>query len=166
MSTIGKFGDELSGVESRALRAALNLERRHVAVLVTAAGLWGKGACSTSDVNGWERSKGRGYPRAVVDDLMILDAAVSGLATILVEGSERDEDGAVATLRRPRGPMRVHQLLRLRTVGLEWGPDVIAALDQEGGDFWDCLADAAVTRAALDLNHDEWRTRVVLDKED
>lgn len=165
MPTIGDHGDALSGPESRALRASLNLERRHIAVLVTAAQLWAKRPAATSDVAMWERSS-RGYPQELVHDLQTLDVAVGRLSADLAEEAERDTAAEVATLRRPRGPKRVHQLLRLHEIGVDWGPEVVGSLDADGGDFWDRLADAAITRAALQINVDDWVTRVVLDRED
>ena len=60
----GLEGEDLTGAESRALRGALNLERRHVVALANALRI-GDREVTTALLTNWERSKGRSEERRV-----------------------------------------------------------------------------------------------------
>lgn len=137
----------LTGVESRTLRALLQLERRHIAILAEAAGEPDTG---TDRVVQWERSKGRGYPAALVVMLRDIEAAVSEFGHGLATQADETDEGTL-TIRRPRTAGDIAAALRLSAVGLDFTPDQLKALDDAGGDFWQRLADAATAGAATRL---------------
>lgn len=159
----GAADQDLNGAESRALRTSLNLERRHVVLLAEALAFTAD-PVTTARVTQWERSTGRGYPRELVALLNTLDAAVERRAAPRVAPEPDVKSHRV--LRRPLGGRRIAQLLDLAAHGLPLTPRQFEVLDREGGDIWQCLMDATITRAAL-----RWRLegrpalRVVLDKE-
>lgn len=149
----------LTGTESRLMRAALHLERRHVAVLAEIA----LGRDTTAErVTEWERSKGRGYPREVLVLLAQIGLAVEGLAASLAHDALATGPGVV---RRPRGHDRITALLDLPAqLGRAFTPTELRALDEGSGDFWQRLCDAAVLGALRALkSRGVWPARVVLD---
>lgn len=154
-------GEFLSGPESRALRCALGLERRHVLTLVNALGLTPRVA-TMDTVTSWEKSRERGYPGEVVDALHALDTAVQTLAARYFA---TPLDRGRAVLRRPLGAKRAHQLLAPADHGLDIPPGPLRILDHSGGEFWVALADTALTRAALRFRDRGIRTYVELDRE-
>lgn len=160
----GGASAELTGVESRTLRALLQLERRHVAILAEAAG---ETAVTTERVSQWERSKGRGYPPALVELMRSVQLATGELASVMV-GAAMREGGERLTITRPRGPGRIMTVLRLPEVaGLRFSEDQLRRLDEGGGDFWQRLCDAATVEAALSLQRDDNRpVHVALDAGD
>lgn len=164
--TDGQGGGELTGIESRTLRALLGLERRHVAILAEI--VTGQDV-TTERVTQWEVSKGRGYPVALADHLRGVLNGVSNYAWRLASQTEeawrlltdpdgRDaapEGGRVLVIRRPRGAKRILQVLALPAqVGRPYTPEELRKLDDGGGDFWQRLADAAVVEAAHTLSCD------------
>lgn len=159
----GGDGGVLTGLESRTLRALLHLERRHVAVL---ARILGRDDATTARVTQWEVSKGRGYPPPLVELLQDLETAVGDLALELAASAARSPDGSAVTLVRPNGAMRIMALLRLpQTTGRAFTDEQIQWLAEDGGDFWQRLCDAAITRAAWLLNLEVADTvRVVFDQ--
>lgn len=145
----------LSGIESRTLRAILQLERRHVAILAETVGL---GDVTTERVTQWERSKGRGYPPELVDRLRRIQAAASDMAGQMVSAAKDlpGEGEARMTIVRPRGHGRVMTMLRLPAAAdIRFTPLQLQALDEGGGDFWQRLADAAVVEAAQRLSWEQ-----------
>lgn len=158
----GGEGDAISGLESRTLRALLHLERRHVAVL---AQIVGEADATTARVTQWEVSKGRGYPPVLVAFLQDLEQAVGEMASDLHGAAEAVMGEDSVTLLRPRGAMRIMALLRLPAVtGRRFTDDELDRLAEDGGDFWQRLCDAAVTRCALSLKAEGHETvRVVFD---
>ncbi|MGQ3016979.1 hypothetical protein [Phenylobacterium sp.] len=160
----GLEGEDLTGAESRALRGALNLERRHVVALANALRI-GDREVTTALLTNWERSKARGYPTALVDALHALESAVEGWALNMAREAMSVSFGDPAILRRPLGAKRIHQLLEPAAVGLPLTAAQLTALDQGGGDFWQALADAAITRAATLLGRDGRVVRLQLDQE-
>lgn len=138
----GSASAALTGVECRILRGLLNLERRHVAILadVVVPG----SQTSTARVGQWERSKGRGYPPAVVVLLRDLVEEVAGRGRTL---------SALTTVDANRWTLRVpsaddmRQLLA-NIMERDLSPAEATALDNGGGDFWQRLADAVVIEAA------------------
>lgn len=160
----GLEGEDLTGAESRALRGALNLERRHIVALANALRI-GDREVTTALLTSWERSKGRGYPTALVDALHALESAVEGWALNMAREATGVSFGDPAILRRPLGAKRIHQVLEPGAVGLPLTAAQLSALDQGGGDFWQALADAAITRAATLLGRDGRVVRLQLDQE-
>lgn len=152
-----RFGDpasgELNGAESRALRASLNLERRHVVAMVNALEIFPE-PLTLDRLTQWERSKGRGYPLGAVTALEAFSAGVDRLAATFA--------GPVA--RRPVGGRRIAQLMALAQGGLHLDRAAFDMLDQGGGDFWQVLCDAAINRAAL-AERTLKPFRVVLDRD-
>ena len=144
---IGRPGDELTGVECRILRAALGLERRHVARFALAMG-YGSVSPTPERVTAWERAKGRGYPPDLVQGLTTLDEAVEGWARQAVD--EAQGHGA-PILWRPLGYRYAFAMLDLACYGLTLSPDQLAGIDDVNGEFWVALADTAIARAALYL---------------
>lgn len=157
----GGASPELTGIESRSLRALLQLERRHVAILAETTG---EADVSTERVTQWERSKGRGYPAAVVNRLRGLQSATSDLADQLAADARAGAADRL-TLTRPRGPGRIMTLLRLpEAADIRFTARELSRLDEGGGDFWQRLADAATVEAALRLQWEDGRpVHVVLD---
>jgi hypothetical protein len=160
---IGLPGERLTGIESRTLREALHLERRHVAGLTTALGLWDRGEASTEDVTGWERSKGHGYPLAVSEVLQQLNAGVEDLVDHLYERTYRGK-GEVATVIRPRGDAHwSFPGLRDSVEGLSEA-EADKQLRAYGEDFWHSIVGAAITRLALALQAEGAVVRIELER--
>ncbi len=159
---VGRPGADLTGVESRILRAALNLERRHVIALCNALALTTDETTNARVVT-WERSPGRGYPPALVAALNALNSAVDRLArSLLADGGTDSPDSphgfamgetirpsTHATLRRPLGSRRVLAVLQPDRDGLTFTTAQLDALENPTADLWQVLVDAAVVRAAL-----------------
>lgn len=164
----GAPGEDLTGPESRSLRAALNLERRHVVALANALRI-GDRIVTTELLTNWERSKARGYPLELVDALNDIERALCAWADALpaaARTTERLANDGVGTLRRPLGAGYViHQLMAHNLDPLLFRADVLKDLEQGGGDFWQALADAAIVRAAQSLRASGMRARVVMDRE-
>lgn len=158
----GMPGEDLTGAESRALRTALNLERRHVVALCNALQLR-RDETTAQIVTSWERGKERGYPDNLVSALEVLETAVDQLAQSMAEPAQ--PAAAHQTLRRPLGAKRILALLSPARMGLVFDDVALGLLDQSGGDFWLALADEAVTRAALLLRAYGCTVSVVLDRE-
>lgn len=150
-------GDDLTGVECRALRTALGLERRHVSIFAEALGLDTEGG---RRVMQWERSKGRGYPGELVDRLLDVDQAVQRLADDLADTAEQ-----TGQIRRPLGHRRIFTLLDLGRQGFALSPEALEALDANTGETWHALMDAAIARALVDLRSNDQSARVVMDRE-
>jgi len=150
---------DLSGVECRTLRAALNLERRHVVAMANAMGLADREVTMALLTN-WERSKARGYPGPLARALTQLEEATMSMALSLVADQGKGVDAGV--IRRPLGARRIHQLLSSNFV---FRPHEVAALDAAGGDFFQVLADAATARACGILRDRGVAARVDLDRE-
>ena len=182
---IGLPGQPHTGVESRALRSTLNLERRHVVALANAIGLYADDV-TTSQVTSWERGKPGGYPEALTTALETIASAVRWMAGGLVEeamvnaglideGFLEGEDalrrilyerwGTALQLRRPLGAKRVLMLLDLGAHDLVLDHHALDVLDQGGGDFWQALADAAISRALIICEAGGSSVQVVLDRE-
>jgi len=163
----GRRDRPLTGPESRAMRAACNLERRHVAALANAIRA-GRGETTNSLVVSWERSAKEGYPNPLRDALWSIESAIEALAKDLQEGANgygRDLDSHAAVILRPLGGRQVVKLLRLPDHGLVLEPDHLDVLDQSGGDFFQVVVDAAITRAACWLAANGQDVTVVMDKE-
>jgi hypothetical protein len=163
----GRRDRPLTGPESRAMRAACNLERRHVAALANAIRA-GRGETTNSLVVSWERSAKVGYPNPLRDALWSIESAIEALAKDLQEeahGYGRDPDSHAAAIRRPLGGRQVVKLLRLPDHGLLLESDHMDVLDQSGGDFFQVVIDAAITRAACWLAADGQAVTVIMDKE-
>ena len=95
-----------------------------------------------------------------------LERAVEAWALdMAAEDADGRRLGDPAILRRPLGAMRIHQVLELGAAGLPLTAAQLSALDQGGGDFWQALADAAITRAATQLRREGRGVRVHLDQE-
>lgn len=161
---IGRHGKDLTGVECRILRAAVGLERRHLARIIDtldlAPGVVEAKSERTSAwidrITAWEKSKGRGYPAAVVVALTALEDAVQAWA--LQAGDEAGGEGE-AVLYRPLGARHAFALLELDRYGLTLTPAQMAALDNPNGEIWLALADTAIVRAALYLRPQPIRPR-------
>lgn len=139
----GSASAVLTGIECRILRGLLSLERRHVAILadVVAPG----SQTSTARVGQWERSKGRGYPPALVVLLRDLVEEVAGRGRTLSGLTTVGPDGRWTLRVPPADDMR--QLLA-NIMERDLSPAEATALDNGGGDFWQRLADAVVIEAA------------------
>lgn len=133
----------LTGVESRTLRALLQLERRHIAILAEAAG---ELDTTTDRVVQWERSEGRGYPVSLVVLLRDIEDATAYLGRELAHGAVRDGTGRV-TIMRPKSADEIAAALALPTAGVRFSDAQLKALRDGGGDFWQRLGDAAVIAA-------------------
>lgn len=152
---------DLNGVECRALRVALSLTRANVGAIAHGQGLSDRARADL--VKSWETSKGRGYPAGLVDILATLELGVSRLSRFMADSAEIVGD--VATVRRPLGARRVHQLL-MEMIELPLSDQTMRLLDDEQqGEAWQAMADAATVRAAMRLNGDGYRVRVDLDRQ-
>lgn len=149
---IGPRDGRLTGPECRALRATINLERRHVTALANAIGL-SSTEVMTSQVSGWERSSKDGYPEALTTAMEKLEGAVQGLACDLRAEALLDQLITPGVLYVKRPPVGRYDLaaLDLDGAGLELDDRAREILEQCGGDFWQALCDAAVNRAVLHL---------------
>lgn len=169
-SLFGVPGQPLTGPESRALRTALNLERRHVVAMCNAL-KFRDDETTAQIVTAWERGKDRGYPDNVAIALSTLETGVERLALGWAQfafdsySNSNEIDGKVWTLRRPLGAKRILTLLAPADDGLIFSEAALQVLDQSGGDFWLALADAALSRAATILAREGFALRVVLDRE-
>lgn len=144
----------LTGVESRTLRALLQLERRHIAILAETVS---NERVTTERVTQWERSADRGYPGGLVTLLRDIEGAVSDLAGQMAGQARRDREGRM-TILRPRSKDAIMARLRLAEAAeVRFSPDQLKALDEGGGDFWQRLCDAAVASAALSLGFSDNR---------
>lgn len=162
---IGARNRPLTGPESRALRVACCMERRHIVGLANALQSRDK-AVTTSVVVSWERSKREGYPNPVRDALWRMESAVEGLAGDLHTTARKEAvDGQPCTLRRPLGGRYALALLRLPDHDLRFDEDQLEALDETGADFFTVLVDAAISRAAQWLAADGREVAVVMDKD-
>lgn len=171
MTTRALFGRRdrpLTGPESRAMRAACNLERRHVSALANATRA-GRGETTNSLVVSWERSSKEGYPNPLRDALWSIESAIEALAKDLQEDAlarrRQAPDSGSASILRPLGGRQVVKLLRLPDHGLRLEPEHLDVLDQSGGDFFQVAIDAAITRAACWLTADGQDVTVVMDRE-
>ena len=149
----------LTGVESRALRAVLGLERRHVALLAKVLGLGGGKGMDPNRVVQWERSKGRGYPPDVLSALLSVLHAVQDGA-----GALRAQASVSGAIRRPLGDRGVFTVLHLDRAGLRLTPGQLAGLDADASGFWQHLADAMVTHALILSQREGRNWPVVLDR--
>lgn len=146
----GGADPHLTGVESRTLRALLQLERRHIAILADI--VTGEDTNVDRVVN-WERSKGRGYPAALVVILRDMEGAVSELGGVIALTAER-AGGDRLIIRRPHKAPEIIAALRLEEVaGLRLSSNALGALNEGGGDFWQRLCDAATASAATMLGN-------------
>lgn len=163
---IGSRSRPLTGPESRALRAACCMERRHIVGLANALGVRDI-EVTNSQVVSWERSKREGYPNPVRDALWRMESAVEGLAKDLEEQARHDrgQHDGVGVLRRPLGGRHALRLLRLPDHDLRFDEDQLEVLDASGADFFTALVDAAITRAAHWLAADDYEVSVVMDRE-
>lgn len=155
----GSRDANITGVESRTLRAALNLERRHVVAYANAMGLADR-IVTMAVLTNWERSKGRGYPPPLVRGLSQLEQALWLMASDLATTAKQAP--GTALVRRPLGARRIHQMLSRLYV---FRPAELEGLDEGGGDFFQALADAAVARACLQLRDEGLEARVVFDQD-
>ena len=163
---IGHDGVDLTGVESRMLRAALNLERRHVVALANAMPV-GDQPTTLDRLTVWERSKGRGYPPALVEGLNALYAAVRRLAEEMrISAINERPEADRLVLRRPLGGRRTVELLCLPLHGLVLSEFQVNIIEQDSQDFWQAITDKVIV-LALELNQERSGSliNVVLDKE-
>lgn len=161
---IGARNRSLTGPESRALRVACCMERRHIVGLANA--LQSREKAVTSIVVSWERSKREGYPDLVRDALWRMESAVEGLARDLYADARKEAgDGQRCALRRPLGGRYALALLRLPDHDLRFNEDQLEALDETGADFFTVLVDAAISRAAQWLAAEGREVAVVMDKD-
>lgn len=168
---IGLPGEPLNGIESRTLRRVLNLERRHVVMLANAIEVYAT-PVTTSAVTSWERGTPGGYPEALTTAMEAIEDAVSTMAADMentcgldvLRGSQEHE---VATIRRPLGAKRIFKLLDLGGHGLSLSDQALRVLDEGGGDFWQALCDAAVSRAVVSIgdHYVHAGTRIAMDRE-
>lgn len=165
---IGSRSRPLTGPESRALRTACGMERRHVVGLANALRVR-EHELTNSQVGSWERSTREGYPNPIRDALWRIESAIEGLAIDLHHFALEDHKAAQGegpcTMRRPIGGRYALTLLRLPDHGLRLEEDQLEILDRSGEDFFTVLVDAAITRAALWLAADNKEVSVVMDKE-
>lgn len=165
---IGSRNRPLTGPESRALRAACGMERRHVMGLANALAAR-EAEVTNSLVGSWERSKREGYPNPVRDALWRIESAIEGLAYDLHHFALEDHKAAhgegPCIMRRPLGGRYALSLLRLPDHDLRLDEHQLEILDRSGEDFFTVLVDAAITRAALWLAADNKEVSVVMDKE-
>jgi hypothetical protein len=151
MPRIGAPGEALNGAECRLLRAALCLERRHVAGIDSA--MWpGEEPATLAQVTSWERSKGRGYPERIAALLQRLSEGVDRLALHVV-GTADVQDGRRTISRPGRDEAREELRPYLGDVQLEEGDLRVgrsrAGFTGQANDLWDVLIDAAMVRAAM-----------------
>ncbi|KQV66660.1 hypothetical protein [Caulobacter sp. Root343] len=163
---IGSRGRPLTGPESRALRVACCMERRHIVGLANALRVRDV-EVTNSQVVSWERSSREGYPNPVRDALWRVESAVEGLAKDLEEDARRGrgEHAGRGLLRRPLGGRHALRLLRLPDHDLRFDEAQLEALDASGADFFTAMVDAAISRAAQWLAADDYEVTVVMDKE-
>lgn len=138
----GGADPSLTGLECRILRAMLTLERRHIAIL---AEFTGTTDVDTDRVTQWERSKGRGYPPALVTLLRDLIEELQGLGRTIANATGADADGRW-TITRP-GPIPIAQSLEA-AMGRDLTTAEHEALTEGSGDFWQRLMDVIVIEAA------------------
>lgn len=145
----GPPGNALNGIECRTVRAALGLERRSVAAWANLR-FHAPKPVTAADITSWERSKGRGYPQDLVEDLARLEMGVQQMAERMYADAVDKRTHLI--LRRPMGGRRILAMLDLGNVGLILTEDQLAALDSADGarEIWQALADAATVRAALE----------------
>lgn len=149
----------LNGIESRTLRAMTHLERRHVALLCEI--IQGR-PCTTERITSWETGD-RGYPADLVVHLRDIAEAIHEMATQLVLTARREGDRA--TLIRPKGSMRIMEMLKLPEMADLYLTDRhLKALEEGGGDFWQRLCDAAMVEAASLLAQDVDNVHVEIDR--